>query len=431
MRTSARAVLLITCTIVVSSTLKSRYAIAEPPGEVSEAAQGEPDAIVRRIRGRGLPSVFEAWNPAQDLRNDPSTSVIPLSSIETPAATIARHDLYWAGPGLGLKLAGNQQYEILSPEFTPESIAAARKNRDALLDLNSNMLILAEVHYYSAGVNFLPPDSPFWLFGSAPGNGGRLLDFANPAFQDKVAALCGALVKTGVYDGCMMDWWSDTTQVNDRVSLIKKIRQAAGEKAILIGNVNGTIPTHTAPWLNGMYMEGFNSTFFPDWRTAAQNLRWGDANLRKPAITALEGWWSTGREQFPLMREVTTLALVFSNGYVLFSDPNALPTPDHLHDWYHFWNNSLGRPIGPLADPDHPNLDGAYTRRFEKGQAVFNPPSNHPVAVSFERPRYSTATDRTAQSFTVAPGDGDLFVSSPPSARKAVGAPGHETGTGD
>jgi hypothetical protein len=188
------------------------------------------------------------------------------------------------------------------------------------------------------------------------------------------------------------------------------MREAVGEKAILIGNVNGNLPTHTAPYLNGMYMEGFGSVALSDWRQAARNLRWGEANLREPAITALEWWWSTGRGQYPLMREATTLALVFSDGYVLFSDPNALPTPDHLHDWYHFWTKTLGRPAGPLADPDRPNLDGAYSRRFENGEVVFNPPSNHPVVVRFHQPRHSAATGSTGQSFTVAPGDGDLFL---------------------
>lgn len=314
------------CIAAAPTTWSLRHALAEPAAEVAEPASEDSDSIARRNHRRRFPSVFEAWNPAQDLRNDPNTSSVPLSSIETKAVTTARHDLYWAGAGLGLKLAGNQQYAILSPEFTPESIAVARKNRDALLDLNPHMLILAELHYYSASANFLPPDSPFWLPGSAPGNGGRLLGFANPDFQNKAAALCGALVKTGVYDGCMLDWWSDTTQVADRVSLIRKVREAVGEKAVLIGNVNGQIPTHTARWLNGMYMEGFGSAFFPDWRTAAKNLRWGEANLREPAITAFEGWWSIGREQYPLMREVTTLALVFSNGYVLFSEPLRRPS---------------------------------------------------------------------------------------------------------
>jgi hypothetical protein len=395
--------------------LKPGHAIAGE--EAAEAVGDGPDSISRRIRTRGFPSIFEAWNRAENLRNDPAVSAIPLSSIETIAATTARHDLYWAGPGLGLRLAGNQQYEILSPEFTPESIAVARQNRDALLDLNPHMLILAELHYYSAPVNFLPPDAPWWLPGSAVDNGGRLLDFANPAFQDKAAALCGALVETGVYDGCMLDWWSDETQVADRVSLIRKVRDAVGEKAILIGNVNGQIPTHTARWLNGMYMEGFGSVFFSDWRQAAQNLRWGEANLRRPAITALEGWWSAGRGQYPLMRAVTTLALVFSNGYILFSDPNSLPTPDHLHDWYRFWTKSLGRPVGPLADPDRPGPNGAYTRRFEHGDVIFNPPSNHPVTVRFQRPRYSVATATTGQSFTVAAGDGDLYIATEPDDR--------------
>jgi hypothetical protein len=411
MRTSVYAVSLVICLACVSMALKPGHAIA------GEAAGDRPDSISRRIRTHGFPSIFEAWNGAENLRNDPAVSAIPLSSIETIAATTARHDLYWAGPGLGLRLAGNQQYEILSPEFTPESIAVARQNRDALLDLNPHMLILAELHYYSAPVNFLPPDSPWWLPGSAVDNGGRLLDFANPAFQDKAAALCGALVETGVYDGCMLDWWSDETQVADRVSLIRKVRDAVGEKAILMGNVNGQIPTHTARWLNGMYMEGFGSVFFSDWRHAAQNLRWGQANLRWPAITALEGWWSTGRGQYPLMREITTLALVFSNGYILFSDPNSLPTPDHLHDWYRFWTKSLGRPVGPLADPDRPSPDGAYTRRFEHGDVIFNPPSNHTVTVRFQRPRYSAATATTEQSFTVAAGDGDLYITTEPDER--------------
>jgi hypothetical protein len=417
MTASAYILPMVICMIFAPLISKSHQAVAQTPGEVARAQEPPddgPDSIVHRFNSRGFPSIFEAWNPAQNLRNDPYPSAIPLSSIETPAATTARHDLYWAGPGLGLKLAGNEQYEILSPQFTPESIVAARKNRDALLDFNPHMLILAELHYYSAPVDFLPPDSPWWLPGSAVNDGGRLLDFANPAFQNAAAALCGALVRAGVYDGCMLDWWNDAVQTADRVSLIRKVREAVGEQAILIGNVNGTVPTSTARWLNGMYMEGFGSAAFSDWHQAAQNLRWGDANLRRPAITALEGWWSTGRGQYPLMREVATLALVFSNGYVLFSDPDSLPTPDHLHDWYHFWTKWLGGPKGPLTDPACPGLDGAYTRRYEHGDVVFNPPSNHPVVVRFERPRYSAATQTTGQSFTVAPGDGDLFIVAEP-----------------
>jgi hypothetical protein len=159
-----------------------------------------------------------------------------------------------------------------------------------------------------------------------------------------------------------------------------------------------------------MYMEGFGSRPFPDWHMAAANLIWGESHLRKPAVTALEGWWDSGRNQYPLMRNVTTLCLVFSNGYVLFSDPNSLPTPDHLHDWYPFWDKSLGRPIASPAVLNHPDLSGAYTRQFDKGEVVFNPPSNKEVTVRLEQSHRSAASGATGRVFTIAPGDGDLLL---------------------
>ena len=43
------------------------------------------------------------------------------------------------------------------------------------------------------------------------------------------------------------------------------------------------------------------------------------------------------------MRVATTLALTHSDGYVLYADPNPLKTPDHLHDWYPFWDAQAGQ----------------------------------------------------------------------------------------
>ena len=209
----------------------------------------------------------------------------------------------------------------------------------------------------------------------------------------------------------MFDWWADDDQMGaDRLALVRKIRATIGEKPLLIGNVGSHVMTRTAQYMNGMYMEGFGSHFFPDWHTAAANLAWGETHLHKPAFTALEGWWQTGRGDLAAMRMVTTLSLVFSNGYALFADPDALPTPDHLHDWYPFWDKSLGHPAGPLAVLNRPDLSGAYTRQFEKGEAVFNPPGNRPVTVSFPEPRRSAATNTVGRSFAVNGGDGDLFL---------------------
>ena len=393
------------------------------------------DTVAARIAGRNFPSIFAPWGLAENLRQ-PDGRTVPLQASESPLSIRARHDFFFSDfPAMGLKVADGVQYVVLTPEFAPESIPVALNNRAKLLAMNPHMLIFASIQYFSARDTYLPLGSPFWLHDEKNERFQRnnteyrsaRINFANPEFQDKVAAYCAAVLKTGVFDGCMLDWWHDDDQMGSaRVALIRKIRAAIPEKAILIGNVNGKLPERTVPYLNGIYMEGLGAFFFPDWRTAASNLIWAESHLRKPAITALEGWYGCptpdcrsgdpaqlqqqGRADLGRMRFVTTLSLVFSNGYVLFSDPNPLPTPDHLHDWYPFWDKSLGKPTGPRANLDRPDLSGAYTRRYENGEVVFNPPSNRPVTVNFQTPMRSAASGQTGRAFTVAGGDGDLFL---------------------
>jgi hypothetical protein len=99
--------------------------------------------------------------------------------------------------------------------------------------------------------------------------------------------------------------------------------------------------------------------------------------------------------------------LTHSNGYTLFADPNTLPTPDHLHAWYPFWDRWLGRPLGSREQ----RLDGAIQREFETGTAVYNPIDNQPVAVTFPAARRSAATGDCATEFTLGMLDGDLYLS--------------------
>jgi len=106
------------------------------------------------------------------------------------------------------------------------------------------------------------------------------------------------------------------------------------------------------------------------------------------------------------MRATTTLGLVASDGYVLFSDPNGLPTGDHLHDWYPFWDADLGRPLGAGAVRE----DGARWRKFSNGIAVYNPPGGKRVQVSFESDHRSVATGRVGAAHAVDAFDGDLFL---------------------
>jgi len=386
------------------------------------AAFADSDTPAARLATRPFPSIFEAWNPAENL-HPASGAVTPLANVETPDVTLARHDfafIPWRGLGLRTDTPG-----VAATDYTQGSVRTALKRRAAILKLNPHFVLLAAIPYRTASLSQsgIPADSPWWkrdasgqLVGAnaAQDNDVTFLDFGKPEYQDHLADQCRALVQTGVFDGCMFDWWSERLPNEPvdpdgvyRLQLIKKVRAAIGEDALIIGNTNDHIPEATAPYLNGMYMEGFGAKYFADWRKAAADLAWGQPHLKKPAITLLEGWWeTTSRDDLKLMREVTTLALTHSDGDVLFADPNS-HQPNHAHDWYPFWDHSLGRPTGPVAQK---GPAGSFQREFEKGSAIFNPPENAPVKAHFNDARVSAATGKSGTDFEIEAGDGDLFL---------------------
>ena len=106
------------------------------------------------------------------------------------------------------------------------------------------------------------------------------------------------------------------------------------------------------------------------------------------------------------MRATTTLALTHSDGYCLFSDPNPLPSGDHRHNWYPFWDKSLGKSVGEAAARD----DGTVVREFENGSVVYNPMGNRPVEVTFSEIRKSVATGTSSKRHKLACPDGDIYL---------------------
>jgi hypothetical protein len=362
---------------------------------------------------RTYPSIFEAWNPAQNLNVGPGY-VTPF--VEPAETTMARHDLIWKGPG-AFGLLWDGAYPGTTTQFTDASIAEATALRQRLLALNPNLILLAEIRYHDANASYLPNDSPWWqrdAMGnpvqdtqSSAGDGVHYyLDLTQDAFQDQVAAQCRAVVQTGALDGCMLDWWSKETP--ERIAMIKKVRGAIGEEALLLVNVNGDLPMSSAPYVNGMYMEGLQSSFFPEWTKAAGNIEWGESHLRPPAFTALDVWAETsaGRSDYAAMRFATAIALIHGNGYALFADDNALPTPDHLHDWYPFWNRSLGRPISDGTNES----DNTQRREYELGTVVLNPAEGACAILQFDSPRTRASTGAVADMHSLDPGDSDLFL---------------------
>lgn len=369
--------------------------------ERAKMARLAGDPIASRVIARTYPSVFQAWNPADNLAG------------EDPVVTVARHDLIWHAPqAFGLVWEG--QYMGLARSFSPASIEVGRAYRQRLLDLNPNLILLAEIRYHDAPDGYIPADSSWWkrdaqgnrIVGWEEGNY-YLLDFGNPEFIEQVSAQAKAAVDSGVVDGIMLDWWSERgDELADRLALVKAVREAIGEDKLIIGNSNDLKIPVTAPYVNGLFMECYRTDTPEDWERIRQTLAWADENLREPRVNCLETWYHNSRNDLNLMRATTTLGLTHSDGYVLFSDPNPLPTPDHLHNWYSFWDRSLGKPLAKGLKRD----DGAYQREYENGTVVYNPPTNGTVTVEFSEERTSLATGVTGRVHTIAELDGDIFL---------------------
>jgi hypothetical protein len=370
-------------------------------------------SIPARLADRSFPSVFQAWNPADNLKG------------EDPLDSAACHDLLFNGPEF-FKLEWDHEYQGLATAFTPASIQKGLAHRRALLERNPNMILIMEIRYRDAWGDtppancpeeykehwrgFLPADHKWWKRGTdgkiVKGweEGGFLqLDFANPEYQEQVAKQCAAAVKSGVVDGVMLDWWEDD---GDRFALVKAIRQHIGENALILVNSNDRQIPRTAPFVNGLFMECYRSRTPEDWKRIAGTLACAEENLRKPRINCLETWYHNSRADENLMRATTTLSLVLSDGYCLFSDPNPLPTPDHLHDWYPSWERRLGMAVASAVT----HTDGAMTREYAHGTAAYNPMGNSSVTLTFAETRCRRSTGKKGLTHVLAPCDGDLFL---------------------
>lgn len=368
------------------------------------AAERTPAA---RIGARVFPSVFMAWSPAENV------------VAADPLDVMARHDLIFSGPTwFKLSWAGSP-HEGLCTAFTTQSLAAARAFRADLLRRNSNLVLLAEIRYRDARADFLPADSA-WLMRDGTGKrkpgweegGYDLLNFHAAEFRRHVARRAAACVQSGVLDGVMFDWWHEypADDAASRLDLLREVRAAIGPDALILVNGNHEKLERSAPLINGQFMECYRTKTPADWRAIAESLRFAEQNFRRPHINCVETWHHASRGDLPLMRATTTLALTMSDGYCLFSDPNPLPSPDHLHDWYDFWDKGLGRPVRAGTQ----RADGAWERDYSGGTALYNPPGNSAVMVTFPQERMSRVLGLRGRTFTVPAGDGDLFLAPSP-----------------
>lgn len=108
------------------------------------------------------------------------------------------------------------------------------------------------------------------------------------------------------------------------------------------------------------------------------------------------------------MRMITTLSLTHSEGYVLFGDDNAIPTPDHLHNWYDFWDADLGQPIQGKA-VQYRGVIGFFIREFENGWAVYNR-SGSEQTVTFDASTTSISNNKNQLRHQIPGFDGEIFL---------------------
>ena len=286
-------------------------------------------------------------------------------------------------------------------------------------------------------VGYFPPDSPYWLKGSngkpvigwgedTNGDGkidkddkilGYLIDFTNPEMQNLMVKQAVALNRSGLFDGIMLDWWNEDyatspvavddwsetiltaeAELEARLTILRKIREQVADDFLILVNANMRQIPKSAPYINGLFMECYKSKHDKGYNLdqilqMEKTLLWAEQHLREPRINCLEGWRvvtdyigdldtrvaeRNSPENQQWIRMITTLSLTHSDGYVLFGDDNAIPAPDHLHNWYEFWDADLGQPTQDRAT-QYRNITGLCIRAFETvGQSII-------VAVPRER----------------------------------------------
>lgn len=369
-----------------------------------------------RIESRDFPSIFQAWYPVE-LNN--SSSGKNLSHLEA----VAKHDLVWEEPisqslenyELPIGVEWDHQYPGLANGFTKKSIIKARSNHKLLKKLNPNLISLIEIRWRDAPQCFLPNDNEMWLRDSLGQKqlgwkGSKipyyLLDYKSEAVQNNIAKQAKLATELDLYDGIILDW-------SGNLEIIKKVRNAIGPDKLIIVNIHDDIEYGQLykDYINGSFMELNPIDYGPlkynnhrDWDRIREALIWYEKNLRKPVINCLEV--NGERDDLSRMRAATTLGLVYSNGYQLFGDYNPLPSPDHLHNWYPFWDVQLGKPLGNFVEKD----DGSALREFNYGTVVYNHYKNNPIIIEFKEPKKRASTNEIGKIFSMKDRDGDIFM---------------------
>ena len=316
-------------------------------------------------------------------------------------------------------------------------------------------------------VGYFPPDSPYWLkdnngkpvvgWGEDTNGNGKidendkvlsyLIDFTNPEVQNLMVNQAVALDKSGLFDGIMIDWWNEDyatssigvddwsatiltreVELEARLAILRKIREQVDDDFLILVNANMRQIPKSALYVNGIFMECYKQEHNKGYTLdqilqIEKTLLWAEQHLREPRINCLEGWRvvtdymgnldtrvaeRSSEENLQWMRMITTLGLTYSDGYVLFGDDNAIPVPDHLHNWYDFWDADLGQPVQEKA-VQYQDVVGLFIREFENGWGVYNR-SGSEQTVAFDDRVIGVNSGKRQSLHKIPDFDGEIFL---------------------
>ena len=387
-----------------------------------------PDPPIQdRIQNRSLPSIVQGW--------DNGILNLPTLSYQD---RLSYHDLYWHAPPFGLRFQlTSQGYQVAG------DLGRALAEREELLAKNPNMLFLAAIRQKSAQIHrHYPEDWPYWL-RDENGNlirGSRLreiylIDFRLPEAQDIIVQQAISVAKCGLYDGIFFDSWTEVgrtlVSLNEdgsfqfhstveeerqaRLSILQRIREVVPDDFLILCNSNWDQLPLSAPYINGSFLETSPYPYddYTNSRLAEieDTLLWFEENAREPQINCLRG------EGIPTeppdspnnrrwMRLFTTMSLILSDGYALYTTGNNYQE----HIWYSFWDADLGQPIGRTAQR-YQNVPSLYIREFTNGWAVYNRSGK---AQTITLPSSATAVGngdlRSATTFLLPDLDGEIYL---------------------
>ena len=409
-------------------------------------------AITDRMENRSFPSVFQAVDGP--MLNEPELSTefwVPTSQFEAEFEAVFKEYREEYRSFYDLVITGDSYHVFRFAELdtsTPErpelrvlgALDRAQQIRDQFMAINPNMLFIVVTPLAYIGKDDRSDDWPYWMRDAEGsrvyewGWNAGMIDFTHPGAQDWIVEKALAYVRCGLFDGIMLDGYkedgsmltSPTTgeqfrstraQIDALLSILRRIREEAGDDFLILVNPNREKIPISAPYINGLFMETLrdggnrSDSYSREGLLGVEDtLRWAEENLREPQVNCLEGWGNPNQPPDSptnrrFMRIFTTMSLVFSNGYVLWN--NGL---DHSNYWYDFYDTDLGRPVGEKGQV-YKNIKGLFIREFTNGWAVYN---RSGVAQTISLPQETTgvSSQTTNTEHTIPDLDGEIYLKS-------------------